>query len=151
MKLCQKSLLRYPSCCSQSGSREEVFYNSFCVPPAGSVLFSPVVFISKPSHNNTKSTLEASRTESRAHRRTWLYCRENTERYSGGLAEGCGLSLLNCSCWHKAEVDWEIPAGRLTDSPFVWRQSSAKLSGADSGEPGVSKSLKDSHHLPYWI
>lgn len=130
-----------------------MFYNSFCVSPAGPVILSPVVFISKPSHNNTKSTLEASLTENRAHRRcrTWLYCRENTKRYSGGLADGCGLSLLNCCCWHKAEVDWEIPAGKLTDLPFVWSYSSAKLSVTDSGELSVSKSLEDSRILPYWI
>lgn len=53
--------------------------------------------------------------------RTWLSCRENMERYSGLLADGCGLILLNyCFCWRKAELDWEIPAGKLTDSPFVW-------------------------------
>lgn len=79
-KVCQKSFLSYPSYCSQYGLWKEVFYNSFCVPPAGPVIFSPVVFISKPSHNNTKSTLEASLSENWAHRRcrTWLYCRENS-------------------------------------------------------------------------
>lgn len=125
VKLRQKSPHCYPSCCSQFGSLKEVFYNSFCVPPAGPVTFPPVAFFltSKPSHNNTKSTLEATLTESGAHRRsrTWLQCWKNTERYSGGLAVGCGLSLLNCFCWHRTGADWEIPAGTLPDSPFVWR------------------------------
>lgn len=51
----------------------------------------------------------------------------------------------------QSRVDWEIPAGKLTDSPFVWSYSSAKLSGTHSGELSVLKSLEDSHILTYWI
>lgn len=132
-----------------------------CVLPAGPVVIFPVVFyLSKPSHNNTKSSLEASLTENRAHGRCriWPSCRENMRKFSGGLVDGCGLSLLNCCCcWHKTEVDWEIPAGKLTHSPFVWNCTIASFLGQivvhvnALGTLSVSKSLKDRLILPYLI
>lgn len=72
------------------------------------------------------------------------------ERYSGGSADGCGLSLLNCCCWHKAEADWEIPAGKLTLrllSEIVAVPGSLGRSVARVNAPGASESQAVTFYL----
>lgn len=130
---------------------KKCFTIPFVSTPAGPVIFSPVVFLSKPSHNNTKSTLEASLTENPSTREMenlavlqrkhgeifWPACRWMWAKPSKLLlllAQSRGR--LGNTCWR---------------AHFVWRRSGAKLSGTHSGEQSASKSLGDSHILPYWI
>lgn len=142
-----------------------MFYNSFCVPLAGSVIFSPVVFISKPSHNNTKSTLEASLKESRAHGRNlavsqrkhgkilWQACRWMWAKPPKLLllAQSRGRLGNTCRKAHWLAFCVEIQQCQALWDRF-WRTKCLKVPGRQSYFTLLDiESVWANHIWPYWL